>query len=396
MIPSGMNLVDNYVGPGNGGVADWGRELAILNSPSLRRPFVDNKDQTCVIIHTGRWTIEKGVRVPIKEKRRVRDLMNNGIIDPCWLSTNATSMRKEDWIELDRSVYESYRLPVRAWADLAAAKSYRFNGYGKMTLEYEAMNDHGEAIVDMDAMSEGRTDEHMLKLRSMPLPITHTNFTFSDRRLAVSSGMALDSRMAEAGGTRIGESVENNTIGMVTGASYGYQSAGVTAHDSTYLSKIYGYKTFPSRNTKTDLTTPTGTNPNSTVNDVLNMRQTMYGDRCYGPYMIYHSTDWDQYLDNDYYVTSTGAPYQTLRNRIRAIEGVMDVRRLDFLTDTFTFLMIDMSGKVARAVIGMDLTTMMWPSMGGLRINWKIMCIKVPQIFADYSDRCGILHATTS
>jgi len=373
--------------------------MSVMKNPWLRRPFIDDRGHPSVIVHTGRWTIEKGARHAIREKRRIRDLMNNGFIDPVWLTANATSLRKEEWIELDKSVYESYRQPMRAWSDLVASKSFGgFNGMGKMTLEYEAMSDPGEAIVDMDAMTDGRTDSPLFKLRSLPLPITHTDFWFSERRLEVSrnSGTPLDSRMAEAGARRIGESIENNTIGMVTGASYGYQSAGVTAHDSTYLSKIYGYITFPSRNTKTNLTTPTGTNPNSTVNDVLSMRQTLYGDRCYGPYMIYHSTDWDQYLDNDYYVTSTGAPYQTLRDRLRAIEGVMDVRRLDFLTNTFTLVMVDMSGKVARAVIGLPITTVMWPSLGGMRQNFKIMTIAVPQIFADYSDRCGILHATTS
>jgi hypothetical protein len=44
----------------------------------VRRPFIDDNGQACVIIHNGRWTTEKGVRVPVRQKRRIFDLLNEG------------------------------------------------------------------------------------------------------------------------------------------------------------------------------------------------------------------------------------------------------------------------------------------------------------------------------
>jgi hypothetical protein len=89
-------------------------------------------------------------------------------------------------------------------------------------------------------------------------------------------------------------------------------------------------------------------------------------------------------------------PGETLRSMITKIPDVVDVRRLDFLDDTYTLLFVQMTADVARAVNGMDITTVQWPSLGGLRQNYKVMAIQVPQLRADYNQRCGILHGTTA
>jgi hypothetical protein len=44
----------------------------------------------------------------------------------------------------------------------------------------------------------------------------------------------------------------------------------------------------------------------------------------------------------------------------------------------------------------MDTTTVQWPSQGGMRQNFKVMCIKVPQIRSNYASQTGIVHGTTS
>jgi hypothetical protein len=155
---------------------------------------------------------------------------------------------------------------------------------------------------------------------------------------------------------------------------------------------VYGYTNHPDRNTKTDLTVPDGTNGATTVDEVLSMIETLMGDKFFGPYMVYHSTDWDKYLDDDYRTNDD----RTLRARLREIEQVQDVRRLDFLSNTFTLLLVQMTSDVARAVNGMDITTVQWDSVGGMRVNFKVMAIQVPQIRSDFNGNCGILHATTA
>jgi hypothetical protein len=138
-------------------------------------------------------------------------------------------MRKGDWIELDKIVLKAARPRLSAWADLAASSQVSgFNAMGRLTYEYEAMSDPGEAVVDMDGLADARQDNPLFKLRSLPLPITHSDFMYSARRIAVSEnqGEGLNTTTAEAAGRRVAEMIERTTIGTETGMSFGTQAAG--------------------------------------------------------------------------------------------------------------------------------------------------------------------------
>jgi len=127
--------------------------------------------------------------------------------------------------------------------------------------------------------------------------------------------------------------------------------------------------------------------------------------------MLYHSNDWDTFLDNDYILTGGNVATQTLRERLKSIDGIIDVRRLDFLTSTipvstdaaqiltanpFTLIMVQMTSDVCRAINGMDITTVQWESVGGMRLNFKVMAIQVPQIRATFAGNSGLLVGTTT
>lgn len=391
--------------------------------PGMLRPYFDRHGRRCVTINTGRTQFNPKTQryEPRYEQVSIDDLVRNGINSPVF---NATSLRKEEWLQLDTVVLRAARYRLRAWADLAAANSFGgFNGMSKLILEHETMSDPGEAVVDMDGLTEGRTDAPKFQLEGLPLPITHSDFWFSARRLAVSrnTGTPLDTTMGEAAGRRVAEMIEKTVIGNVTGITYGGNSTQIGGYNRT--SQVYGYTNFPARLTKTNLTPPTdgGWTPATTLAEVLAMRDQLYANKFYGPFMLYHSNDWDQYMDNDYILTGGNVATQTLRERLRAVEGITDVRRLDMLfsspptTDTgsasyrgpggegvgasgnpFTLLMVQMTPDVARAINGMDITTVQWESQGGMRLNFKVMCIQVPQLRADHYGNCGILHATTS
>lgn len=374
-------------GQGHGAV---GEQLAGCRfDPGLLRPYIDSRGQRCVTVNTGR---SDGQGRPVYEKRLVSDLINNGVSSPVF---NATSLRKDEWLMLDGAVIRAARQRLRAWEDLSRANTFGgFNGMSKTILEHETMSDPGEAIVDMDGLTEGRMDQPKFQLEGLPLPITHSDFWFSSRRLAVSrnTGTPLDTTMAEAAGRRVAEMIEKTLIGVETGLTYGNSTANGYGRAST----VYGYTNFPDRVTKTDLTTPTGSNPEAVVQDILEMRDLMYAQNFYGPFMLYHSTGYDIFLDNDYFRTGGTSINQTLRQRVEAIDGISGVRRLDFLTSGYVLIMVQMTSDVARAVNGMDITTVQWESVGGMRINFKVLCIQVPQLRSDFNGNCGILHATTA
>ena len=355
-------------GQGGGALGDVLRDTRF--DPGMLRPYIDRKGNKCVTLNTGRTEIRKGddgkivmnadgtaQEFPVYAKRLVSDLIADGVNSPVF---NATSLRKDEWLQLDNVVLRAARQRLRAWAD------------------------------DMDGLASGRTDNPLFQLEGLPLPITHSDFWFSSRRLAVSrnSGTPLDSSMGEASGRRVAETIEQTTIGTVTGATYG------VAADYGRAPTVFGYTNFPDRNTKTNCTAPDGTNGSTVLGDWLALRDLLYDAKHYGPYMVYTSTDWDQYLDNLFSTTEPSAG--TLRSRLLQIDGISGIRRLDFLTSTFTVLFVQMTPDVARAVNGMDITTVQWESVGGMRINFKVMAINVPQLRADYSGNCGIAHGTTS
>jgi len=387
--------VMNSIGGGGLSLPDrnWGR---------LRQPFLDRRGRACVTIQDvdGGYTVNDstgGERKPLLRTYLIQDLANRGYGLP--LAANAATLRKEDWIELDRRCARAARQRLRAVEDLAGASSYGgFNAMGKMTLEYQAMNDPGEAMVDMNATTDGRTDTPQFILRSLPLPITHSDFGYSERELMVSrnSDTPFDMVMGEACSRRVGESLEDQLIGNVTGVTYATQTAGPGIHTGT--STVYGYTNFPQRLTKTNFTAPSGGGwtPDTAHNEILAALDQLYAQFFYGPFILYHSIDWTQYMNRVYAVSGGNNPGETLRTMLLKNPDIQDVRRLDRLTSTFTLIFVQMTSEVAELVDGMDITIVQWQEKGGLELRFKTMAIKVPRLRSDYNSRTGILHGTTA
>lgn len=394
--------------------------------PGLYRPYIarwGQRELPTVMANIGRTTLNKGEQVGIKEPVRVSDMVNNhGIFLPVW---NTTLLRKEEWIELDKVVLKPARYRLKLWADLMAKVPYGgFNGMSKSVLEHENMSDPGEALVDMDGLSPGRNDAPQFGGQGLPLPITHCDFWMSSRKLAESrnGNTPLDTSMGEAAGRRVAETVEKTAIGVRTGISWGGLNTALTY---TNTPSVYGLINFPQRLTYTSMNVPSTAassswTPEKTMQDVNECIQRLRLNKFYGGdggFMIYHSDDWDPYLNGDYYVAKTSgavAPTKTLRSRLLEIDGVAGIQRLDFLfatqrdTDngpgadvdvtlkTFRMIFVQLTPDVIRAVNGLDITTLQWETQGGMRLNFKVMTIQVPQIRADQFGNCGVLDATNS
>lgn len=391
-------FVDDFIlnGRANGPVAGTLAECRF--EPGLLRPYIGRDGRRRVTINTGRKVLDNktGKYVNVLASYPVEEVLRRGLGSPALNS--GTTLLKQSWIEIDRTVVKATRQRLRAWTDLAASSTRSgFDAMSNMTLEYQSMTDPGEAVVDMDAVADARADRPLFDLKSVPLPITHSDFFFTKREIAVSRnrGTPLDTTMAEAAGRRIGELVEQTVIGTVTGVTYGTRTGDASvAHTGT--STVYGYTNFPYRVTKTDLTVPTGANPEAVMTDVLEMVETMHMNGYYGPYMLYHSTGYSRYLNDDYFRTGSTSAVRSLRERIMEIEGISDIRRLDYLTSGYQMILVQMSPEVAQAINGMDVTTVQWEEKGGMLLKFKVMAIMVPLLKTPYNGTAGIIHATTS
>ena len=366
------------------------------NQPGMWRPYVNRRGIPCVTVNgrhrqnhdTGEWFREQ-IEYPIEALRR------RGVMTPVM---NAATLTKQAWQQLDTLIVEARRTRLRAWTDAVAAVPHaKFNAYGKKTLEWQAMNDPGSAQVDMDGLAEGRNDSPLLKLYSVPLPITHSDFFYSDRDLEVArgTGMPLDTTDARAKTRRVMETIEDTLLGTVTGVTYGTVSTGPGAH--TGDSEVYGYTNYAYRVTKTDLTTPTGTNPEAINTDVLEMIETMQTNGFYGPYMLYHSTPYSRYLADDYYRTGSTSVVRSVRERIMENPEILDIRRLDRLTSGYQMILIQWNDpEVMTMIDGMPPTMLQWDEKGGMMKKFKIWAIQVPVLKTPYNGVSGILHAMTS
>lgn len=294
------------------------------------------------------------------------------------LANNNATLTKDAWIQLDEAIIKIAKPRLRIVNDLrGAGLVYNIpGGMAKITLEYQDQSDITPATISMDGLADGESDRPEFGLKSMPLPIVSKDFQFSLRQLEASrnSGAPLDTTMAELAARQVAEYVEKLTIGEL---SY-YYGGGY----------VYGLRNFNLRNTKV-LTAPTTSNGNVIVNEILAMMQQSRDDNFYGPWMLYNSPAYDQYLDGDYNTAGTG--FLTLRERIKKIPGIVDMRTADYLTGS-RLVLVQMTSDVIRMVVGMDMMTLHWPTHGGLMENFKVMCILVPQCRADQDGKCGIVE----
>lgn len=294
---------------------------------------------------------------------------------------NAT-LRNDEWKQIDDTVVMAAKERLRLVADLrSSGLVYNIpNGMSKTVLETETVSDLTPATVSMDPSRQGEADRPEFDLTNLPLPVIHKDFHYNVRQIAASraGGSPLDTTTAALAARRVAEEAEKLAVGASTGITYG----GGT---------IYGLINFPSAITSVALTNPTLSSwtPQVLLPQVLQMRQASEDARHYGPWILYTSPAWDQYLDDDY---SAAKGDNTVRQRLLAINGIRDVRTLDHLTG-YKIVLVQQTSDVIRLVMGMDITTVQWESLGGMRIHFKVMAIMVPQLRADFNGNTGVVYA---
>lgn len=335
-------------------------------NPHALRPYLsDCGNFTCISVHNGRFNDDG---TPQLEQKVIG---------------NATAtLRKDAWKHLDTVVVKVAKERLKAVADLrSAGLTFSIpNGLGTTVLETETQSDIGPASVSMDALRSNANDRPVWELGFLPLPIIHKDFGYSARQIASAarSGSPLDTTSAELAARRVAEETEKMLLGVSTVADQ-YSFGG---------GKIWGYTDFTSALSKT-LTQPTTTNGTTILGDVLAMIKQLKDVFHYGPYIWYVSSSWDQFLDNDFKTASD----KTVRQRIKELTDITDVRTLDFLED-YDNILIQPTSDVVRLVIGMDIVTVMWDTEGGLYKNFKVMSIIVPQLRADQNGNSGIVQGS--
>lgn len=311
--------------------------------------------------------------------------MNHGDSEIAVPTGNASAtLRKDQWQMLDTAIVKAAKERLRVVSDFRGAglQYVLQNGMAYTVLQTERQSDINDATISMDGIRQGENDRPLFDLMNLPLPIIHKDFSFSTRQIATSQnpgGSPLDTTTAELAARRVAEKAERYMLGL---------------EDYTYGGgQVYGFLNFPQRMTKA-MSTPDGTNNATVLAEVLQMIDQSRASNHYGPFMLYCSPNWAPWLDADY---SIQYPNLSLRQRLRNIEQVRDVRTVDYLpSDAYTMVLVQMTSDVVRVVVGMEMMTVQWDSHGGMQKNFKVMTILVPQLRADYNGNTGIVHGTAS
>lgn len=402
-----QDFILNGKGYGPIGSEFAGRDIAF--DPGRLRPYLDDKTGIpCVTINTGRRVRDDkapdGWRPELKQFS-IESLRKVGIYIP---TGNAVTVRRNDYIAVRDGLLEVARKQQKLVNELRSISTVTVDGMKKLTYEYETVSDYGEALVDMDGMTQGRNDHPVIYNSSTPLPIIHMDITRSARHLGVwSNGTPTLTQLdIKTSGVKIGEMREKLAIGMVTGISYGTVSTGpypqriLTGSSTAISSKGYGIITHPARFIKINVTVPTGSNPDVTYGEVLGLLQTLLESNFRGPFKMYHSLDWERYMNGNYAWTNGSnwavAPTQTLRQKIESIPDIVSVERLEFLTNTFTLVLVPQDSRYVGMIDGMGFTTVQWPAKGGMQQNWKSMVIEAPFFAFDSNGYLPVYHATTA
>ena len=296
-----------------------------------------------------------------------------------------STLRMDEWQLLDTAILKVAREELTGVMDLRSrGLEYILpNGMAHTVFQHQTQSDIGPAMISMDPVNKSDADRPVFDIHNLPLPVIHKDFHFTLRQLqnARNNGTGIDVSMAEDATRKVAEEAEHLLMG--TGNYQNYQFGGGV---------IYGVTNFPDRLTY-PMTVPTGVATNEqTVNDVLAMRQALYDSLYRGPYIIWNSPNWDQFLDADY---SAAKGTNTLRERLLQINKIQSIQTVDYLSG-FRMIMFQPTANVIREVVGMDITPIRWETEGGQLFHYKVMAIQVPQLRSDYNKNTGILDATAA
>lgn len=297
------------------------------------------------------------------------------------LRTNAT-LREDEWKAVDTAVLKVAQERLVGVADLMARNLvYNVsNGLGKTVLQYEDISDVEEAQLSMDAVTAGKNDRVVYSVKYLPLPVISADWQLNIRVLNASrtTGDSLDTSIQEAKARKIAEKMEDmlfngaSTFAFGGGTLYGYLDAPGT--NGTTLSQ------------KWDAGAATG---ETILDDVRALKQASIDAKHYGPWMIYVPTRYETPLDDDFKANSD----KTIRQRIREVTGIVDVKVADKMpaTDPAKVILVQMTSDVVRWVQGLPLQNIEWEEKGGLVMFFKTITIAVPQIRADQEGNSGIV-----
>jgi uncharacterized linocin/CFP29 family protein len=286
-------------------------------------------------------------------------------------------LRKEEWIHFDNAVIPVARQRLVGIGDLMSrGLTMGIPGaLGVTRVEWERISDMDPAVISMSGVVDGGNDRVVYDLEGIPLPIVHRDFFLNIRALEASrrSGTPLDTTQAQLAAKLVSEKVE----------SILYAGANIVGS----ANQIYGLTNHPNRNTGSVTASWLTATGEQIVTDINLMIASAISDNMFGPFVLHIPIAVDNKLDNDFKVNSD----ITIRERILKIPSILKILASANLT-TSNVVLVQVTPDVIDVLDGIQPTVVMWDTMGGMQVNFKVMAIIVPRIKATYTNQSGLVH----
>ncbi len=295
------------------------------------------------------------------------------------IQVNAATLRPEEWKMLDQALIEVSRERLTGFDYIVSKGLVKTlpNAMATTVLEWQTMSDSQSAIMSMDGVTRGKSDNVLYGQKYLPIPIMHVDYEINQRKLLASRNMGngIDVEEAKHGARAINVMKEDLLFGSVP-----FNFAG---------NSIYSFLNFPDRTTVALAKHwPVATGA-EILADVVAMKTAAQTDLHFGPYTLFIPSEYATRLDDDYSVA--GASHMTIRERIMKIAGIMDIVVVDRLAAD-NVLLVQMTSDVVQIVNGLPMQNVQWSVEGNFVVKHKIMEIAVPRLFSDYNGRSGIVH----
>lgn len=287
------------------------------------------------------------------------------------------------WEYIDQAVATAAVPQFRVIADLER-NGMTFDvpkGLGTMEVVTQNRTRSGNAQIGMSPL--GRADRVRPEVTNdrIPTPIIFADTSFDVREVMVTqgTGMQLDTTAIEDETREVVVLAEKLHLGLQT-FSYNGNS-------------LYGMINYPYIYTGT-MSLPTGGSwtPDTAYNQFLAMLQTLHNDFWNGPFGVYYSPGWFQYLMKDY---SAIYPGYTLMRKLMEIKRLQFIEQADFLTD-YKVLIYSLNSSVMRTLKSLPLSVFQWETHAGWQWNLKIMMSRNPNPRRDSNSKNGIMYAAAA
>lgn len=291
----------------------------------------------------------------------------------------------EEWKTIDtrlREIAASRQVGIAKLKELGLVYNLA-NPFASQSLEYMKTSDMHDASVNMNFKVTNETDKQAVKTANIPIPVISWRWGFDIRELQMSRlyNRPLDLQGAKVGARKIGEKLESMMFG-----------ANATILDDKKIDSIISFADSNKIATLHNWNA-TGTSTADILDDVIALKKKSIADKHFGKWILFVAQNYEARLDDDYGVDATTKAYIPLMDRIKKINGILDVIVSDFLPDD-TVALVQMTNDTIELINGMELTTVQLMNAGGLNFEMLSFVMQTPAVKSDYYGNCGIVIGT--